>query len=73
MALKRILDISSDNPEKAISYLEYAISRLEKNFYKVNEQEETKHPDKNNSKPIVIKLPAKYKKQNADPLEGLTN
>jgi hypothetical protein len=73
MALKRLLDISGDNPEKAIYYLEYAVSRLEKNFYKVVEQEEPKHPDKNNSKSIVIKLPSKYKKQHADPLEGLAN
>jgi hypothetical protein len=73
MALKRLMDISGDNPEKAISYLEYAISRLEKNFYKVTEQEETKHNDKNVSKPIVIKLPSKYKNQHADPLEGLVN
>jgi hypothetical protein len=73
MALNRLLDISGDNPEKAIYYLEYAVSRLEKNFYKVVEQEEPKHTDKNNSKPIVIKLPSKYKKQHADPLEGLAN
>ena len=73
IGLKRLMDISGDNPEKAVSYLEYAISRLEKNFYQVKEQEETKHTDKNNSKPIVIKLPSKYKKQHADPLEGLAN
>jgi hypothetical protein len=73
MALKRLMDISGDNPEKAVSYLEYAISRLEKNFYQVKEQEAPKHADKNSSKPIVIKLPSKYKKQQADPLEGLAN
>ncbi len=73
MGLKRIMDISGDNPEKAIYYLEYAISRLEKNFYKVTEQEEVKRPDKNTTKPIVIKLPSKYKNQHADPLEGLVN
>lgn len=73
MGLKRIMDISGDNTEKAIYYLEYAISRLEKNFYKVIEQEESKHTHKNLSKPIVIKLPHKYKKEHADPLEGLVN
>jgi hypothetical protein len=73
MGLKRLMDISGDNPEKAVSYLEYAISRLEKNFYQVKEQEESKHTDKNSSKPLVIKLPSKYKNQHADPLEGLVN
>jgi len=73
MALKRLMDISGNNPQKAISYLEHPISRLEKNFYKVIEQEETKHTEKNTSKPIVIKLPPKYKNQTADPLHGLTN
>ena len=75
MGLKRIMDISGDNPEKAIYYLEYAISRLEKNFYKVTEQEEIKRPDKNTTNPIIIKLPSKYKNQHqhTDPLEGLVN
>jgi hypothetical protein len=73
MGLKRMMDISGDNPEKAISYLEYSISRLEKNFYKVNEQEEIKHHDKNIVKPFILKLPSKYKNQHADPQEGLVN
>jgi hypothetical protein len=73
MALKRMLDITSDNPDKAIFYLEYAMSRIEKNFYKVDEHAEAKHHDKNAIHPIVIKLPAKYKNENADPLDGLAN
>jgi hypothetical protein len=73
MGLKRLMEISGDNPEKAISYLEYSISRLEKNFYKVAEQEDVRHTDKNVAKPIVLKLPSKYKKQHIDPLEGLVN
>ena len=73
MGLKRMMDISGDNPEKAIYYLEYAISRLEKNFYKVNEQEEAKHTVKNTTKPIVLKLPSKYKNQHTEPPEGLVN
>ena len=73
MALKRLMDISESNPEKAISYLEHPMSRMEKNFYKVIEQEETKQTERNTSKPIVIKLPPKYKTQIADPLQGLTN
>jgi len=73
MALKRMLDITTDNPDKAIFYLEYAMSRIEKNFYKVDEHAEAKHHDKNAIHPIVIKLPAKYKNENADPLDGLAN
>jgi len=73
MALKRMLDITTDNPDKAIFYLEYAMSRIEKNFYKVDEQTEAKQNDKNGIRPIVIKLPAKYKNENADPLDGLAN
>ena len=73
LGLKRLMDISGDNTEKAIYYLEYAISRLEKNFYQVNDDEKTKHPDKNKSKPLVIRLPSKYKQQHTDPLEGLAN
>jgi len=73
MALKRMLDITSDNPDKAIFYLEYAMSRIEKNFYKVDEHVDAKQTDKNGIHPIVIKLPAKYKNENADPLDGLAN
>ena len=73
MALKRMMDISGDNPEKAIFYLEYAMSRLEKAFYKVNEAEEPKHGKKDSQKPFVFKLPAHLKKQTADKFEGLTN
>lgn len=72
MGLKRMMDISGDNPEKAIFYLEYSMSRLEKAFYKVNEAEEPKH-GKKDSKPFVFKLPAHLKKQTADKFEGLTN
>ena len=75
MALKRMLDISEDNPDRAIKYLEHAIARIERNFYKVNEQEEAKHTDKNTTKPIVLKLPSKYKNQHQhiEPTEGLVN
>lgn len=38
MGLKRLGEISGDNPRLAIRYLEYAISRpTDKNFYKVND------------------------------------
>lgn len=67
MALKRLVDISGDNPDKAISYLEYAMSRLEKNFYKVIEQED-KSNDKFTNKPIVINLPGKYNNNISDPV-----
>ncbi len=73
MGLKRMMDISGDNAEKAIFYLEYSMSRLEKAFYKVNEAEEPKHGKKDSQKPFVFKLPAHLKKQTADKFEGLTN
>ena len=72
MALKRIMDISGDNPEKAISYLEYSMSRLEKAFYKVNEVEESKHAKKDH-KPFIVKIPSKYKNQPVDKFQGLTD
>ena len=72
MGLKRMMDISGENPQIAISFLEYSMSRLEKAFYKVNEAEEPKHAKKD-SKPFVLKIPAQFKKQTADKFEGLTN
>ena len=73
MGLKRMMDISGDNPEKAIFYIEYAMSRLEKAFYKVNEAEEPRHTKQGSQKPFVFKLPPKFKNQIADKFEGLTN
>lgn len=73
MGLKRLMDISGDNPEKAIFFLEYSMSRIEKAFYKVNEAKEPKLIKKDSNKPFVFKLPAAFKNQTADRLEGLTN
>ena len=73
ISLKRIMDISGDNPEKAIFYLEYSMSRIEKAFYKVNEADIPKHAKKDAQKPFVLKIPSKFKNQTADKLEGLTN
>jgi hypothetical protein len=72
MGLKRMMDISGDNPEKAIFYLEYSMSRLEKAFYKVNEAEEPKFIKKD-SKPFVLKIPAQFKTQTVDKFAGLTD
>jgi hypothetical protein len=47
------------------------MSRLEKAFYKVIEKEDKK--PKQTGTPTLFKLPAKYKNQHADPLEGLVN
>ena len=73
ISLKRLMDISEDDPKTAISFLEYSMSRLEKAFYKVVEKEEQKSKTKQSATPTLFKLPAKYKKQHADPLEGLVN
>ncbi len=73
IGLKRMLDISGDDPKIAISYLEYSMSRLEKAFYKVIEKEDKKSKTKSDGTPKLFKLPAKYKHQHADPLEGLAN
>jgi hypothetical protein len=73
VGLKRMMDISGNDPKIAISFLEYSMSRLEKAFYKVVEKEDKKSKSKLPNTPTVYKLPAKYKNQHADPLEGLTN
>jgi hypothetical protein len=73
VGLKRMMDISGNNPQIAISFLEYSMSRLEKAFYKVVEKEDKKPKNKSPNTPTVYKLPAKYKNQHADPLEGLAN
>lgn len=73
ISLKRLMDLSEDNPKTAISFLEYSMSRLEKAFYKVIEKEEKKSKTKQSGTPTLFKLPSKYKNQHADPLEGLAN
>jgi hypothetical protein len=72
-ALKRMMDISGDDPKIAITFLEYPMSRLEKAFYKVVEKEDKKSKIKVPGTPTIIKIGAKYKHQHADPLEGLVN
>jgi hypothetical protein len=73
VGLKRMMDISGDDPKTAISFLEYSMSRLEKAFYKVVEKEDKKPKTKASGAPTIIKLGAKYKNPHADPLEGLAN
>jgi hypothetical protein len=72
MSLKRMMELSDNNAQNAIRYLEFAMGRMDKNFYKVNETEEPKKPDTANAKTFVLKLPEKYNTPKADPLEGLT-
>lgn len=59
MGLKRMADIAEEKPALAIKYLEFAMSRMDRNFYKVNETEMPKDSEKTNGK-TVIKLPANY-------------
>lgn len=73
MSLKRLMDISENNVANANHYLEFAMSRLEKNFYKVNDAPEPKKSDNATTGKFVIKLPEKYRNKPVEPLEGLTN
>jgi len=71
-SLKRMLEISEDNPKLAISYLEYAMSRLEKYFYKVIDKDNNpKH--RNSNTPTVYTIPERYNISHSDPHAGLTN
>lgn len=40
MALKQLKDITENNPQKAIKYLEYAISGRYQNFFKLDEEQD---------------------------------
>jgi hypothetical protein len=69
MALKRIVDLSENNAAKAVKYLEFAMGRIDKNFYKVNEVElpaNTAGTSAATGK-TIIKLPAKYAQQTIHP------
>jgi hypothetical protein len=61
MALKRLSEISGAKPDVAVRYLEFAMSRADKNFYVVNEQAlpEPATTTQQGGK-TVIKLPAQY-------------
>jgi hypothetical protein len=78
MALKRIVDISENNAAKAVKYLEFAMGRIDKNFYKVNEVEipADKPGNTQGTGKTIIKLPAKYQQQEENhpgPKGGLSN
>jgi len=73
IGLKRLLDISGDDPKTAISFLEYSMSRCEKVFYKVVEKEDKKSKKDSSSSPTIVKLGLKYKPMKTDPMEGLSN
>lgn len=73
VGLKRLMDISDNNPQLAVTYLEYSMSRLEKAFYKVDSKEEKMPKTKTSSTQSIFKLPARYKIHHTDPLEGLAN
>ena len=61
MALKRLMDISAEKPELAVKYLEFAMSRGDKNFYVVKETEETAKPGtQSTGGKMVVNVPAMY-------------
>jgi hypothetical protein len=64
MALKRLIDISEEKPQTAVAYLEFAMSRMDKNFYKVHDME-VLQADKNaeTKTGIKIALPPQYQQK----------
>lgn len=69
MALKRLSEISGAKPETAVRFLEFAMSRADKNFYVVNEQA---LPDPATTAQqggkTVIKLPTQYTQTQPEPV-----
>ncbi len=65
MQLKQMLSICEGNATTAVSFLEYAMYRGTKSFFKVNETELAKMTPSNtvkkDEKAMVISLPSKYK------------
>ena len=76
MALKRLSDISGEKPTTAIRFLEFAMSRGDKNFYIVHEKEKpATEVAKNEKGGTIIELPSNYQKtsnSSNSPLEGDT-
>lgn len=65
MALKRLMEISAEKPELAIKYLEFAMSRGDKNFYLVKEVEEPAKPGaQNGTGKLVVNVPVQYHQKN---------
>lgn len=65
MGLKRLSEISGGDAAKAARYLEFAMSRTDKNFYAVNDTElpASKTTDAATSGKTVVKLPVQYLQQ----------
>ena len=59
MSLKRMADIAGKQPKTAVAYLEFAMSRADRNFYKVNENEVPAAVAAKTSKK-VYKAPVRY-------------
>lgn len=62
-ALKRLVEIADNNPATAAGYLEYAMSRVEKNFYKVTKLElppSVASAATATTGKSIIKLPSRY-------------
>lgn len=74
MALKRLAELSNGDPVKAVRYLEYAMGRMDKNFYAVNEVEAAASKTTDHipaSGKMVVKLPVQYiKAPSGSPVEG---
>ncbi|MFW5830790.1 MAG: hypothetical protein ACOCVA_00975 [Prolixibacteraceae bacterium] len=64
MSLKRLSDISGKQAKTAIRYLEFAMSRADKNFYKVNETDIPQPGNEKSSGKKVYKAPPRYSQGN---------
>lgn len=61
MGLKRLAEISEDNPGTAVKTLEFVMSRpTDKNFYKVNETDLIKPTEEKTEQKVVVKIPKEY-------------
>jgi hypothetical protein len=62
MSLKRLADISDKKPKTAIEYLEYAMSRTDKNFYKVKDNELAVSSDEKTNGKLVVKTGTRFQR-----------
>ena len=63
MQLKQMMKITEGKPDIAVAFLEYAMYRNTKSFFKVNETEipQATTTKKDSNKKMVVSLPSKYK------------
>ena len=74
MALKRLSEIAKEKPATAIKFLEFAMSRGDKNFYLVHEKDiPADKVSKNDKGGTIVEVPTNYQKtsnSSNSPLRG---